>query len=42
MPLACKVILGVVLAVWLHFAPWVYAIRECARAGEAPVACRPR
>ena len=30
MPMACKVILTVVLAVWLHFAPWVYSIRECA------------
>lgn len=30
MPIACKVILGVVVAVWLHYAPWVYAIRECA------------
>jgi len=34
MPLACKVILAVVLAVWLHFAPWVYAIRECGRRGS--------
>jgi len=28
MPLACKLLLGVVVLTWLHFAPWVYGIRE--------------
>ena len=28
MPLVTKVFLAVVLVGWLHFAPWVYALRE--------------